>query len=151
MGAYLVAVAGLVAAVSVMRALELGAGTGASEGLVLVLVVLTLPLSTAYYVVGSLGSSQGSGAGGFAVGALSMSAALYYLGFFVLAAIDAAVFRWIFLSTRRRRRRLNRRARTRGDRASQRPGKDQTTNEASDGHWKRHQSGKMREQRIVEH
>jgi len=85
-----------------MRALELGAGTGASEALVLVIVVLTLPLSAAYYVVGSLGSSQGSGPGEFAVGALSMSTALNYLGFLLLAAINAAVFRWKILSTGRR-------------------------------------------------
>lgn len=103
MSAYLAAVAGLVAAVSVMRAFELGAGTGASEALILVIVVLTLPLSTAYYVVGALGSSQGSEPGEFAVGALSVSAALYYLGFFLLAAINAAVFRWVILGTRRRK------------------------------------------------
>lgn len=103
MGAYLAAVAGLVAAVSVMRAFGLGAGTGAHEALILVIVVLTLPLSTAYYVVGALGSSQGSGPGEFAVGALSVSAALYNLGFFLLAAINAAVFRWVVLGTRRRR------------------------------------------------
>ena len=103
MGAYLAAVAGLVGALAVMRAFGLGAGTGASEALILVIVVLTLPLSTAYYLVGALGSSQGSGPGEFAVGALSVSAALYYLGFFLLAAINAAVFRWIIRGTRRRK------------------------------------------------
>ncbi|TFB70864.1 hypothetical protein [Cryobacterium sp. Hz9] len=59
MSAYLAAVAGLAATVSVMHASGLGAGTGASEALILLMVVLTLPLSTAYYVVGALGSSHG--------------------------------------------------------------------------------------------
>ena len=103
MGAYLVSVAGLIAAVSVMRAFELGGGTAAPEAMVLLIVVLTLPLSTAYYVVGSLGSSQVSGPEEFAVEALTMSAASYYLGFFLLAAINAAIFRWIVISTGRRR------------------------------------------------
>ena len=103
MGAYLAAVAGLAATVSVMRALGVGAGTGASEALILLMVVLTLPLSTAYYVVGALGSSHGSGPGEFAIGALSVNAALYYLGFFLLAVISAAVFRWVVLGTRRRK------------------------------------------------
>ena len=103
MGAYLAVVAGLVAAVSLMRAFEMGPGTGASDVLVLVIVVLTLLLSTAYYVVGSLGSSQGSGEGGFVVGVLSVSAALYYLGFFLLAAMNTAMFKWIVLGNRRRR------------------------------------------------
>ncbi|WP_146069131.1 hypothetical protein [Cryobacterium sp. M23] len=102
-GAYLAAVAGLVASVCMMRAYDVGGRTGAPEALVLLIVVLTLPLSTAYYVVGSLGSSQVSGPGELAIGALSMSAALYYLGFFLLAAINAAIFRWIVISTRRRR------------------------------------------------
>ncbi|TFD64397.1 hypothetical protein E3T47_13130 [Cryobacterium ruanii] len=101
--AYLAAVAGLVATVSVMRAFGVGAGTGASEALILLMVVLTVPLSTAYYAVGTLGSSQGSEPGEFAVGALSVSAALYYLGFFLLAALNAAVFRWVVLGTRRRK------------------------------------------------
>ena len=103
MGAYLAAVGGLVASVCVMRAFDVGAGTGGAEAIVLLIVVLTLPLSTPYYVAGSLGSSQGSGPEELAVGALSLSAALYYLGFFLLAAVNAAIFRWIVISTRRRR------------------------------------------------
>lgn len=103
MGAYLAAVGGLVASVCVMRAFDVGAGTVAAEAIVLIIVVLTLPLSTPYYVAGSLGSSQGSGPEELAVGALSMSAALYYLGFFLLAVINAAIFRWIVIRTRRRR------------------------------------------------
>ena len=103
MGAYLAAVGGLVASVCVMRAFDVGAGTGAAEAMVLIIVVLTLPLSTPYYVAGSLGSSQGSGPEELAVGALSLNAALYYLGFFLLAVINASIFRWIVISTRRRR------------------------------------------------
>ena len=103
MGAYPAAVGGLVASVCVMRAFDVGAGTGAVQAMVLIIVVLTLPLSTPYYVAGSLGSSQGSGPGELAVGALSMNAALYYLGFFLLAVTNAAIFRWIVISTRRRR------------------------------------------------
>ena len=103
MDAYLAAVGGLVASVCVMRAFDVGAGTGAAEAMVLIIVGLTLPLSTPYYVAGSLGSSQGSGPEELAVGALSLSAALYYLGFFLLAAVNAAIFRWIAVSTRRRR------------------------------------------------
>ena len=71
--------------------------------LVLVIVILTSPLSPAYFVVVSTGSLQGSGEKGCAVGVLSVSAALYYLGFFLLAVINAAVFRWIVLGNRRRR------------------------------------------------
>ncbi|TFD23833.1 hypothetical protein E3T27_13565 [Cryobacterium lyxosi] len=97
-------VAGLVAAVSVMRAFEMKRGPGASEVLVLVIVILTSPLSTAYSVFGSMGSSQGSGQGGFAVAVLAVSAALNYLGFFLVAVINAAaVFRLIVLGNRRRR------------------------------------------------
>ena len=103
MGAYLAAVGGLVASVCVMRAFDVGGGTGASEAMVLIIVVLTLPLSTPYYVAGSLGSSQGSGPEEWAVGALSLSAALYYLGFFLLAVINASVFRWIVMRSRRLR------------------------------------------------
>ena len=107
MGVYLAAVGGLVASVCVMRAFDVnagtGTGTGAAEAMVLVIVVLTLPLSTPYYVAGSLGSSHGSGPEELAVGALSLNAALYYLGFFLLAVINAAIFRWIVVSTRRRR------------------------------------------------
>jgi hypothetical protein len=101
-GAYVAVVAGLVAAVSVMRAFEMSLGPGASEVLVLVIIVLTSLLSTAYYVFGSMDFSQGSGQGGFADAVLSVSAALYYPGFFLVAVNNAAVFRLMVLGNRRR-------------------------------------------------
>lgn len=101
--AYLTAVAGLVAAGLVLRIFGLGTGTGVPEALVLSTALLTLPVSTAYLVVVALGSSQGPVPGEAAFGALTATAALYYLGFLLLAAVNATVFTWIVVRVQVRR------------------------------------------------
>jgi hypothetical protein len=101
--AYLTAVAGLVAAGLVLRIFGLGTGTGVPEALLLTTALLTLPVSTAYLVVVALGSSQGPVSGEAAFGALTATAALYYLGFLLLAAVNATVFTWIVVRVQVRR------------------------------------------------
>lgn len=56
------------------------------------MVVLTLPVSFAYFVIGTFGSGA----------VLSLTSLLYYSGYFLLALVNAGVFRWIVLSARRR-------------------------------------------------
>ena len=67
--------------------------TGFKEGLLFAMVVLTLPLSAAYFVIGTFGSGA----------VLSLTVVLYYFGFLVLAAVNAGVFRSIVLSVRKAR------------------------------------------------
>lgn len=67
------------------------------EWLVRSLVVLTLPVSAAYFAVGFLLDSSGPPS----PGALSPTAVLFYLGFLALAVVNAALFRWMVLNTRK--------------------------------------------------
>jgi hypothetical protein len=76
----------------VSRGFLLDLDAGFKEGLLLAMVVLTLPVSVAYFVIGTFGSSA----------ALSLTTVLYYFGYLVLAVVNAGVFRWIVLSARRR-------------------------------------------------
>ena len=71
--------------------------------LVWALVVLTLPMSTAYYVVGAMGSSSGSLTSEIVIGGLPLMSALYYLGFVTLALVNALVFVGVRSITRQRR------------------------------------------------
>ncbi|MET3172531.1 UNVERIFIED_ORG: hypothetical protein ABIB52_000355 [Arthrobacter sp. UYCu721] len=68
------------------------------EGLRLGVIVLTLPVSAAYFVIGSLlDSSRPPSSGG-----LSPTAVLCYLVCVALAVVNAALFRWMILSIRKR-------------------------------------------------
>jgi hypothetical protein len=103
--AYFVVIAALVAAL-----LAQGIAQGAVDSgspLVWMLVVLTLPMSTAYYVVGAMGSSSGSLSSEIAIGALPLMSALYYLGFVTLALVNAGVFVGVRSITRQRQRRVH--------------------------------------------
>jgi hypothetical protein len=80
----------IAALLSRASALDLDAGT--NEGLLLAMVALTLPISFAYFVIGLFDSSAG----------LSLTTVLYYLGYLLLAAVNAGIFRWIVLGARRR-------------------------------------------------
>jgi hypothetical protein len=62
------------------------------EGLLLVMVVLTLPVSVAYFAIGTFGSSAVS----------SLTTVLYYAGYLLLAVVNAGVFRWMVLSALKR-------------------------------------------------
>lgn len=98
---YLVVVAGLVGAVLVLSALE--SAPAVVQGLMLALAALTLPVSAGYLFVSFLASvGSSSSVGGHYVGALSLTAGAFHLGYVVLALINAALFRWILLNTRRR-------------------------------------------------
>ena len=55
-------------------------------------VVLTLPVSAAYFVIGTFGSGGGS----------TLASVFYYCGYLLLAAVNAGVFRWIVRSARKR-------------------------------------------------
>ncbi|KIS28651.1 hypothetical protein TV39_04490 [Arthrobacter sp. SPG23] len=89
---YLSVTFAVVVAALLSGVLVLGLDPGFKEGLLLVLVVLTLPVSLAYFVIGTFGSGGG----------LGLATVLYYLGYLLLAAVNAGVFRWIVLSARRR-------------------------------------------------
>jgi hypothetical protein len=80
----------IAALLSRASALDLDAGT--NQGLLLAMVALTLPISFAYFVIGLFDSSAG----------LSLTTVLYYLGYLLLAAVNAGIFRWIVLGARRR-------------------------------------------------
>ncbi|MET4589727.1 hypothetical protein ABIA70_001324 [Arthrobacter sp. 754] len=67
------------------------------------LMLLTLPVSAAYLVVGILlDLLRPPWPREFSFGGLTPTALLYYLGYLALAAVNAAVFRWVVLSTRKR-------------------------------------------------
>lgn len=67
--------------------------TGFKEGLLLAMVVLTMPVSFAYFVIGTFVTSA----------VLGLTTVLYYFGYLVLAVVNAGVFRWIVLSARKRK------------------------------------------------
>jgi hypothetical protein len=76
--------------------------TGSKEGLLLAMVVLTLPVSAAYFVIGTFNSDRPPSPDEMSVSGLSLSAILYYSGYLLLAAVNAGVFRRIVLGTRKR-------------------------------------------------
>lgn len=99
--AYVVVISAVVAALLV-QGIAQGPVIGGSP-LVWALVVLTLPMSTAYYVVGAMGSSSGSLTSEIVIGGLPLMSALYYLGFVTLALVNALVFVGVRSITRQRR------------------------------------------------
>ncbi|KRE45111.1 hypothetical protein ASG92_12325 [Arthrobacter sp. Soil736] len=82
----------VVVAALLTRGFELDLDAKFKEGMLLVMVVLTLPVSAAYFVIGTFGSGGG----------LGLTTVLYYAGYLLLAVVNAGVFRWIVLSTRKR-------------------------------------------------
>jgi len=82
----------VVVAALLSRGFVLDLDAGFEEGLLLAMVVLTLPVSFAYFIIGTFGSSAG----------LSLTTVLYYFGYLVLALVNAGAFRWIVLSARKR-------------------------------------------------
>lgn len=78
-------------------------GPGLQDSLMFALVVLTLPVSAAYYVLGIFDSSHAPSPGETAFGEVDLRAILYYLAYLLLAATNAAAFRWLVLSTRKGR------------------------------------------------
>ncbi|WP_426225170.1 hypothetical protein [Pseudarthrobacter sp. DSP2-3-2b1] len=70
------------------------------------LMLLTLPVSAAYSVVGILlDLPRPPWPREFSFGGLSPTALLFYLGYLALAVVNAAVFRWIVLSRKGKPRR----------------------------------------------
>ncbi|BCW69932.1 hypothetical protein NicSoilB8_09760 [Arthrobacter sp. NicSoilB8] len=88
---YLSVTVAVVAGALVSSSFVPGLDAGFKEWLLIAMVVLTLPVSVAYFVIGTFGSSA----------ALSLTTVLYYLGYLLLAVVNAAVFRWLVLSARR--------------------------------------------------
>ena len=99
---YLSVTVAVVVAVLLTRGLELDLDARFTEGLLLAMVVLTLPVSAAYFAIGTFGSDRAPSPGEIGLGGLSLTTVLYHLGFLVLAAVNAGVFRWIVLSARKR-------------------------------------------------
>lgn len=62
------------------------------EGVLLAMVVLTLPVSAAYFVIGTFGSGGGP----------MSTTVLYYSGYLLLAVVNAGFFRWVVGSARKR-------------------------------------------------
>ncbi|WP_171027574.1 hypothetical protein [Pseudarthrobacter sp. NamE2] len=62
------------------------------EGVTLAMVVLTLPVSAAYFVIGTFDSGGGP----------MPTAVLYYSGYLLLAVVNAGFFRWVVRSARKR-------------------------------------------------
>ncbi|MBT2596198.1 hypothetical protein [Arthrobacter sp. ISL-72] len=98
---YLSVTVAVVVTVLLTRGLELDLDARFKEGLLLAMVVLTLPVSAAYFVIGTFSSGRPPSPGEIGLGRLSLIAVLYHLGFLLLAAVNAGVFRWIVLSARR--------------------------------------------------
>ncbi|MDQ0665452.1 hypothetical protein QFZ35_003950 [Arthrobacter ulcerisalmonis] len=71
---------------------DMGLDARFKDGLLLAMVVLTLPVSAAYFVIGTFGTAGGP----------SPTTVLYYLGYILLAVVNAGVFRWVVRSARRR-------------------------------------------------
>ncbi|WP_146072542.1 hypothetical protein [Arthrobacter sp. 4R501] len=94
---YLAVTVAAVGASLVTGSFETGLDAVFREWLVRSLVVLTLPVSAAYFAVGFLLDSSGPPS----PGVLSPTAVLFYLGFLALAVVNAALFRWMVLNTRK--------------------------------------------------
>lgn len=90
---YLSVTVAVVVAALLSGGFGLGLDAPAKEGLLLAMVVLTLPVSAAYFVIGTFGSSA----------VLGLTTVLYYAGYILLAAVNAGVFRLLVLSARRRK------------------------------------------------
>ncbi|MEV7132592.1 hypothetical protein AB0N24_06840 [Arthrobacter sp. NPDC093128] len=88
---YLSVTFAVVVSALVSRGFLLDLDAGFKEGLLLAMLVLTLPVSAAYFVIGSFGSGA----------VLSLTVVLYYFGYLLLAVVNAGVFRSIVLSSRR--------------------------------------------------
>jgi hypothetical protein len=88
---YLSVTFAVVVAALVSRGFLLDLDAGFKEGLLLAMVVLTLPVSAAYFVIGTFGSGA----------VLSLTVVLYYFGYLLLAVVNAGVFRSIVLSDRK--------------------------------------------------
>ncbi|MET3720776.1 MULTISPECIES: hypothetical protein [unclassified Arthrobacter] len=99
---YLSVTAAVVLAVLLTGALEVGPDAGFRDGLRLALVVLTLPVSAAYFVLGTFSSARPPSPGEFSLGGLSPTVALYFLGFLLLSVVNAAAFRSVVLGARKR-------------------------------------------------
>ena len=93
---YLAATVAVVGASLVTGSFETGLDAVFRERLWLAVVVLTLPVSAAYFAVVFLLDSSGPPS----PGVLSPTAVIHYLGFLALAVVNAALFRWMVLSTR---------------------------------------------------
>lgn len=93
---YLSLTAAIVGAVLFTTALALEVDSRFQEGLTHAVVLLTLPVSVAYLVLG-LFDSAGPSSGWFRVGGLGLMEFAFYLGFLLLAVVNAAVFRWVVL------------------------------------------------------
>jgi membrane protease YdiL (CAAX protease family) len=98
---YLSVTVTVVVAALLTNGLELDVDARTKEGLLLAMVFLTLPVSAAYFVIGTFGSGRPPSPEEISLGGLSLTAVLYYLGYVFLAAVNAGVFRWIVLSARR--------------------------------------------------
>jgi hypothetical protein len=98
---YLAVTAAVVAVALLNSAFRLGLD---SLWLLRALMLLTLPVSAAYSVVGILlDLPRPPWPREFGFGGLRPTALLFYLGYPALAVVNAAVFRWIVLSTRKGR------------------------------------------------
>lgn len=94
---YLSVPVAIVGVALVTGSLDLDLDGTVREWLMRFLVILTLPVSAAYFAVGFLFDSSGPPASG----GLRPTAVFYYLGHLALAVVNAALFRWIVLSIRR--------------------------------------------------
>ncbi|MET3141774.1 UNVERIFIED_ORG: hypothetical protein ABIB13_001476 [Arthrobacter sp. UYEF2] len=94
---YLSVPVAIVGVALVTGSLDLDLDETAREWLMRSLMILTLPVSAAYFAVGFLFDSSGPPASG----GLRPTAVFYYLGHLALAVVNAALFRWIVLSIRR--------------------------------------------------
>ncbi|MET3164047.1 UNVERIFIED_ORG: hypothetical protein ABIB19_002469 [Arthrobacter sp. UYEF10] len=94
---YLSVPVAIVGVALVTGSLDLDLDGTAREWLMRFLVILTLPVSAAYFAVGFLFDSSGPPASG----GLRPTAVFYYLGHLALAVVNAALFRWMVLSIRR--------------------------------------------------
>ncbi|UEL29419.1 hypothetical protein [Pseudarthrobacter sp. L1SW] len=99
---YLLVTVLAVGAAALTRAV--GMEPGFHQALMLAVIVLTLPVSAAYFVIG-LFDSGSTGPGGFRLGALGLLELIRYLGYLGFAAVNAAAFRWLVLGLRNGRSR----------------------------------------------
>lgn len=94
---YLSATVAIVGVALVAGSFDLDLDETVREWLMRFLVILTLPVSAAYFAVGFLFDSSGPPASG----GLRPTAVFYYLGHLALAVVNAALFRWMVLGIRR--------------------------------------------------
>jgi hypothetical protein len=92
---YLSVTVAAVGAMLLTSSFEMGLDSEFRDGLKVAVIVLTLPVSAAYFVVGSLLASNASSGG------LSPTAVVYFVGYVLLAVVNAALFRWMVLRSRK--------------------------------------------------